>query len=284
MVLDAGVAALVILAGVVHATWNTLVKTGGDRAATLSLVMATGALPWIPVAVLLPLPAMASWPYLLASLLIHLGYYGFLLAAYRHGDLSQVYPIARGSAPALVALGGWLLAAEALRPVEWLGVAVVSLGILSLAWRRGGLHADAKGVGFALLTGATIGAYIVADGLGVRLSGAPVAYIAWLFITEGVAMAALGLWLRRKALGEAWRRSWARGVAGGLLSTFSYGIAVWAMSLGPLAHVAALRETSVVVAAVIGTRLLGEPLGPRRVASAAVVAFGAVVLQTGGAV
>ncbi len=282
MGLEPGVAGLVLLAGVLHATWNTLVKIGGDRTAVLALVMVCGALPWLPFIAFLPPPAMASWPYLGMSLLIHLGYYAFLLGAYRHGDLSQVYPIARGGAPALVALGAWGLAGESLSLGEATGLAVVCLGILSLAWSRGGLNADVRGIAFALLTAATIGAYIVVDGLGVRLSGAPLSYVAWLFVTEGIAMALLGLWLRRRALKAALRTSWASGLLGGLLSTASYGIAVYALSLGPMAHIAALRETSVIVAALIGTRLLGEPFGARRVAAATAVAVGAIVLQIGG--
>lgn len=279
MELDLWVAALVLLAGGLHATWNALVKTGGDRTAVLVLVMSAGALPWLPVLVYLPLPDPASWPYLLASLLVHLVYYAALLAAYRHGDLSKVYPIARGSAPAMVAAGALVLAGEELSATEWLGVAVVSGGIVSLAWRRGDRARDLKGVAFAVLTGLTIAVYVVIDGLGVRLSGEPMAYIAWLFVTEGVTMAAIGIAIRYRDLLFTVRESWARGLLGGLLSTLSYGIAIWAMSVGSMAHVAALRETSVLMAAVIGTRLLGEPFGRHRVVAAALVALGAVLVQ-----
>ncbi|RDD63489.1 EamA family transporter [Ferruginivarius sediminum] len=281
--LEAGAAAAVIFAGVIHATWNTMVKTGDDRTATLALVMAGAALPWIPVAVVLPLPAVASWPFIAASFFIHLFYYAFLLAAYRTGDLSQVYPIARGMAPALVATGAWLFAGEALSLPEAGGIALVCLGILSLAWRRGGLGGDARSVFFAVLTAFAVGGYIVADGMGVRRSGEVFAYIAWVFLTEGFAMAAICAWLRRRSLAYTVRRNALRGLLGGLLSSLSYGITIWAMSFGGMAHVAALRETSVLVAAVIGTRLLGEPFGTRRVAAAAAVACGAVVLQGSGA-
>lgn len=279
MVLETGVAAAVLLAGLLHASWNTLVKTGDDPTTTMLLVMAAGGLPWLPALVLLPPPAPASWPYLGASVVIHLGYFGFLLAAYRHGDLSQVYPIARGGAPALVAGGAWVLAAEALTLPEMAGLAVVCLGIMSLAWRRGGLAGDGLGVAFALLTALTISAYIVADGMGVRRAGGAFSYIAWYFVLDALSAVCLGLWLRRGRLLRALRQNAGRGIVAGLLSTSSYGIAMWAMSLGPMAHVVALRETSVLMAAVIGTRLLGEPFGPRRVAAAAAVAAGAVLLQ-----
>lgn len=282
MTLEAGVAVAVLLAGALHAGWNTLVKTGGDRTATFILIMLGAALAWLPVGLLQGLPDPASWPWLGASVTIHLGYSAALLAAYRHGDLSQVYPIARGSAPALVAAGAWVLAGEALSWPEAAGVAVVSAGILSLAWRRHGPVADRRGVGFALVTGVTIGGYITADGIGVRHAGDPLAYIAWLFVAQGLALAPFGWWLRRAQLRAAWRASWVSGICGGVIASISYGIAVWAMSLGPMAHVTALRETSVLIAALIGTRLLGEPFGIRRVAAAAAVATGAVILQVGG--
>lgn len=282
MTLEAGVAVAVLLAGALHAGWNTLVKTGGDRTATFVLIMLGAALAWLPVGLLRGLPDPASWPWLGASVAIHLVYSAALLAAYRHGDLSQVYPIARGSAPALVAAGAWALAGEALRWPEAAGVAVVSAGILSLAWRRRGPVADRLGVGFALVTGVTIGGYITADGIGVRHAGDPLAYIAWLFVAQGLALAPFGWWLRRAQLANAWRASWVSGICGGVIASISYGIAVWAMSLGPMAHVTALRETSVLIAALIGTRLLGEPFGIRRVAAAAAVATGAVILQVVG--
>lgn len=282
MTLEAGVAAAVILAGALHATWNTLVKTGGDRTTTFMLIMVGAGLAWLPAALVLGLPDPASWPYLAASAFIHLFYSAALLAAYRHGDLSQVYPIARGSAPALVAIGAWLLVDEFLGIAETAGVAMVSAGILSLAWRRRGSRDNPMGVVYALLTGLTIGGYIIADGMGVRHAGNPVAYIAWLFVVQGSVLAPFGWWLRRHRLREAWSTSWVSGILGGVIASISYGIAVWAMSLGPIAHVTALRETSVLIAALIGTRLLGEPFGHWRVIAAAVVAAGAVTLQFAG--
>ncbi|MDX1608561.1 MAG: EamA family transporter [Halofilum sp. (in: g-proteobacteria)] len=283
MTLEFGVAAAVLLAGALHAGWNTLVKTGGDRTATFVLIMLGAGLAWLPVGLLRGLPDPASWPFLAASVFIHLFYSAFLLAAYRHGDLSQVYPIARGSAPALVAIGAWLLAGEALTVAQSAGVAVVCLGILSLAWRRRDRRTEGHGVVFALLTGMTIGGYVLSDGLGVRRAGDPLTYIAWLFVLQGLALVPFGLWLRRGALGAAWRSSWLSGLCGGVIASLSYGIAVWAMGLGPMAHVTALRETSVLIAALIGTRLLGEPFGARRVVAAAMVAGGAVTLQLAGA-
>lgn len=289
MVLEVGVVLAVLAAGTLHATWNAIVKAGGDRTAMLATVMSACALPALPFLFILPLPAPASWPFLATSLVVHWGYYAFLLSAYRYGDLSQVYPIARGAAPALVALGGFLVADEALAAGEVFGVAVVSAGILSLAWRRGGPSAAGPGdshlkaVGFALLTALMISTYLVADGMGVRRAGVPGSYIAWLFVLEVPVLLAPILWLRRRRLRSAFGPVLRHGLIGGLLAAVSYGVAIWAMSLGPLAHVVALRETGVLVAAVIGTHLMGEPFAPRRIAAAAAVAVGATILQAGGA-
>ena len=280
MTLEAGVIIAVIAAGALHAIWNTLVKAGSDRTATFALVMLGAGLVWLPVGVILGFPAAASWPYLAASCFIHLFYSLFLLSAYRHGDLSQVYPIARGSAPALVALGAWSLAGEGLTGLELLGLAAVSGGIISLACLRGRSHGR-MGVAYALLTGLTIGGYVTADGMGVRAAGEPFAYIAWLFVIQGALLGAVGWWLRRETLYAALRASWVPGLCGGVIASLSYGIAIWAMTVAPMAHVTALRETSVLIATLIGVRLLGEPFGRHRVLAAVVVAGGAIVLQIG---
>ncbi len=289
MVLDAGVLLLVLLAAVLHASWNALVKAGEDKLVMQTLVICVHGYLAMPLLFFLPLPEPASWPYLGLSAVIHFVYYAGVIGAYRHGDLSQVYPIARGSAPALVALGAWVLADEALSAAELLGVFTVSLGIVSLTGLprlRGqdgqGDGREAKAVGFALLTGATIASYSLADGLGVRESGNALSYILWLFALEAVPLTAFTLWRRRGRVVAAFKPHLKAGTIGSLLSGLAYGIVIWAMSVAPMAHVVALRETSVVIAAIIGTRLLREPFGRKRIAAAAVVAAGAVLLETGG--
>lgn len=290
MVLDAGVLSLVLLAAVLHASWNALVKAGEDKLVMQTLVICVHGYLAMPLLLFLPLPEPASWPYLGLSALIHFVYYAGVIGAYRHGDLSQVYPIARGSAPALVALGAWFLAGESLSAAELLGVFTVSLGIVSLTGlprrlRRQGGQGDgreAKAIGFALLTGATIASYTLADGLGVRESGHALSYILWLFALEAVPLTAFTLWRRRGRVVAAFKPHLKAGVIGSLLSGLAYGIVIWAMSVAPMAHVVALRETSVLIAAIIGTRLLREPFGRKRIAAAAVVAAGAILLETGG--
>lgn len=293
MTLDTGVLLLVLLAAVLHASWNALVKAGEDKLVMQTLVISVHGFLAMPLLVFLPLPDPASWPYLAASALIHFVYYAGVIGAYRHGDLSQVYPIARGSAPALVALGAWVVAGEGLSAWELLGVFTVSLGIISLTGlpgrrsrNREGQGEDgareAKAIAFALLTGATIASYSLIDGLGVRESGSALSYILWLFALEAIPLTAFAVWRRRGRVVEAFRPHLKAGTIGSLLSGLAYGIVIWAMSVAPMAHVVALRETSVLIAALIGTRLLSEPFGRRRIAAAGVVAAGAILLETGG--
>ena len=272
-----------LLAAVMHATWNAFVKAGGDRLVIMALAMILASPFCLFGALFVPFPDPASWPYLVASIVIHSAYYGFLIHAYRHGDLSQVYPIARGAAPVLVAAAAWIWAGEALRPREMLGVAVVSLGILSLAWRRGHVlrAGEAGSIAFALLTSVSIALYSVTDGIGVRNAGSAISYILWLFALEGWPLFLYALWRRRGRIGVSFLPNLKIGFGAAAISTLAYGIVIWAMSLGAMAHVVALRETSVVMAAAIGAMALKEPFGLRRIAAAATVAAGAVLLNAG---
>ncbi|RMD65327.1 MAG: EamA family transporter [Alphaproteobacteria bacterium] len=283
MPIEPGVLVLVLLAAVLHATWNALVKAGGDRLIMITLVMAAPVPVCIAGLLLLPPLALAAWPFVLASAAIHYLYYALLVHSYRLGDLSQVYPIARGSAPALVAAAAWIFAGEPLRASEMAGVVIVSAGIMSLSWRRraGLREGEAWAIGLALLNGLTIAAYLLVDGMGVRRSGHPLSYIAWLFVLEAAPLIILTLWRRRGDLVAAFRPHWRTGLGGGLIAGISYGIAIWAMGQGPMAHVVALRETSVIFGAAIGTLILKEPFGRRRIIAATVVATGAVLLNLG---
>lgn len=271
---------LVLAAAVMHAVWNTFIKIGGDRLLTIAAVMAASGALGIGLAFVGPSPAPESWPYIVLSVAIHTAYFLLLIAAYRVGDLSHAYPIARGVAPLLVAAGAWVFAGETLGPGGLAAVAVISAGILSLAFAGGGgPDRDWRHLGYPLATGAMIAAYTVADGLGVRLSGAPASYIGWLFMFSGLPITVIALYQRGAAVPAFLHRDWKPVLIASALSFTAYGLAIWALTLGAMAHVSALRETSVVIAALIGTRLLGEPFGRRRVWSAVAVAGGVVALN-----
>ena len=277
------IAAMVLVAALAHAAWNALVKGDDDRLVTLGAVNAMRFLLCIPAVLVLPLPDRASWPYLLASAILHVGYYIFLLSAYRFGDLSKVYPLARGLSPLIVAAGAFALAGERLGPVALAGVAIACAGIASLSFGDDATRADEhrRGVLFAAGTALFIAGYTITDGMGARLSGHAVSYVAWLTILDGLPMLLAAGALRRPAFARHLAaRAW-KSVAGGALQLTAYGLVVWALSIAPMAAVSALRETSVLFAAIIGVKLLGEPLGARRIAAAALVAAGVVMIEWG---
>ncbi|MDP6564616.1 MAG: EamA family transporter [Alphaproteobacteria bacterium] len=271
---------LVLAAACMHAGWNAIVKVVDDRLVSLTLInlvhsgMALLALPFVAF------PAAAAWPFLIASVVIHFGYYVGLIMQYRFGDLSHVYPLARGTAPLLVAAVAWLWAGEVLDPLSVLAVLLVTGGILSLAL-SGRAHAGSRhAVAWALFTAMMIAGYSLADGFGGRASGDVLGYIAWLFLLDGLTLLPLLPFLRPPAkLIPALARHWRGGLAGGVLSTVAYGLVIWAMSQTPLALVTSLRETSVIIAAGIGTLVLGEPFGRRRILAACLVVLGIALLE-----
>lgn len=269
-----------LLAAFLHASWNALVKVGGDGLVRLGIINMTASLCCVPLLFITDFPAAASWPYLAASILIHQAYYVFLIQGYRFGDLSLVYPIARGVAPLLVAIGGYMLADETLNMAGIGAVLVICIAIFSLAFEPG-RSASSRAVFFALCTGATIAAYTVCDGIGGRLAGEVMGYIAWLFFLEGPPIFFLALWLRRRALLHSLRTNGLAGVAGGAFAVTAYGLVIWAMSSTPMTYVSAVRETSVLIAALIGTRLMREPAAARRTLAAVLVIIGVIVLQMG---
>lgn len=273
------VALVVLLAALLHAAWNAMLGAGEDRALDTVLVATGGSLAAAAVLPFLPLPARASWPYVLASVAIHTAYFAALIGAYRGGDFSPSYTLMRGTAPMITALGGWL-AGERLGGSQWLGVVLVSGGVAAMGTfgrRRGA--ATSRTTGWALGNAAVIASYTLVDGRGVRLSGHAPSYTLWVFFLDVLPL--LGWTLARRGR-EAARYAagrWRRGLVGGALMVTAYGLVLWSMTRAPVAAVAALRETSVVFAAVIGARLLKEPFGGARMAAAAVVAAGVALLE-----
>lgn len=280
--MDTHVFFAVLAAAAFHAGWNALLKVKLEPLTTVSLISAACGLVVLPFALLVDMPELAAWPFIGMSLALHLVYYIALAEAYRFGDLSQVYPIARGTAPLITALGGVIWLGEPLGLTGWLGVILLGAGIVALSLRRRGAGLSAfhgRSVAFALLTALTIAAYTLVDGTGARIGPSPAPYIVWLFILDGLMMAIFGLLRMPAAMIEGAKSSWQLVLAGGALSTAAYAIAIWAMTVAPIALVAALRETSVLFAALIGIVFLREPVYALRIVAGCVVLAGIVLLR-----
>jgi drug/metabolite transporter (DMT)-like permease len=275
--LDAWVIGLVLLAALLHASWNAITKASGDPMLTLWLVTFTGSAIGAVGACFVDFPHRDAWPFLAASVVLHFAYELFLLSAYRLGDLSQVYPIARGLAPCIVAALAALFAGEVLDARQSAGLAMAAIAIGSLA-RTGGI-ARRGAVPAAVATALMIGSYTFVDGQGVRLAGNPFSFIAWSFLLDAIPLTLVVIVLRRHRVPSFLRAGAGSALAGGAMATLAYAIVLWAMGRGGMAHVSALRETSVLIAALIGTRLLGEPFGARRVAASAAVAVGLALMH-----
>jgi phosphonate utilization associated putative membrane protein len=282
---------LAVLCGaVLHAGWNALVKSSGDKELDTALVHFLGALVALPPLLAVGPPPAGTWPFIAASLVIHIAYYITLAGAYKHGDLGMTYPIMRGSAPLLVALGSSLVLGEALSPLAWVGVLGVTVGValVGLAHPGEALH-HRRALRFALANAVVIAAYTFVDGTGVRTSvaggGSALNYVLLLFVLDGFPYPAMVVLRRdvagRRAIVEYAKRRWPLAALGGAASIGSYAIALWAMTRAPVAAVSALRETSVLFATLLGAWLLKERLGPQRLAGALVIVGGVVALRFG---
>ncbi|EWY36947.1 multidrug DMT transporter permease [Skermanella stibiiresistens SB22] len=270
-----GVLAAVMCAALLHAGWNAVLRGGGDRLWSMTLMMIAVTCVTAVASLFLPWPNAASWPYVIASAIIHTAYNLSLVRTYRSGDLGQTYPISRGSSPVLVALGAAVFAGETLDAASSLGIALVSGGILSLAFQGRGVRADFLPA--AVTTGVLIGAYTVVDGIGVRLSGDSLAYANTMFLLWSVTMPVIFLATGRRPPRYTPART-VMALAGGLVSILAYGIVIWAMRHDAMGVVSALRETSVVFAALIGWIFLKEKLSARRMISCVAIALGAACL------
>ena len=277
---------IVLCAALLHASWNALIKSGVDKAADTALITVAGAVVAFPFMLWIGLPNWGAWPYLLASLVIHVGYYIALVEAYEHGDLGLTYPIMRGFAPLLVALGSGLFIGEVPSAAAWLGIVgiTVGVGLVGLAHPGEALH-HRRALTFAFANACLIAVYTTVDGVGVRANGGAARYVLLLFVLDGFLYPALVWWRRsaaeRNALVAYARTRWALAVLGGSASIGAYGIALWAMTRAPVASVAALRETSVLFAAVLGTVLLKERFGLQRAIGTGVIVAGVMALRFG---
>jgi len=281
---DPLVLTLVLSAAVCHAGWNALVKSGDAPWVRMATMMAISGVCGLVMTPFFPMPEAAVWPYLLGSAIIHQVYFTTVCLGYRLGDLSQVYPIQRGIAPFLVAAGAYFAAGETLNTAGIVSVAIIGLAIISLTTGKRGESVNPKAVACALGTGTMIAAYTVLDGLGGREAGDVFGYIAWLMVIGAFPFGLSVAFFHRQTPLSELRQDIRVGVFGGLLTFAAYGAVIWALSITPMTYVSALRETSVVIAALIGSRMLNEPFGGRRIAAAACVAAGVILLQLSRAV
>lgn len=280
MTLSWAVVGAVLFGALLHASWNALVKSSSDKDLDMAVIHLIGSFLGIPLVALAGWPVAAAWPYIAASVVVHIGYYLALTGAYRHGELGLTYPLMRGVAPLLVALSATFTLGETLSPLAWAGVVGISCGVLVLGLNAHALKAP-KAVGFALANAVIIAIYTVIDGLGVRASGNALQYVATLFLLDGWPFALLMFATRGRAIGRYARQRWPVATLGAFASLGSYGIALWAMTQAPVATVAALRETSVFFAVLLGAWFLKEPFTPRRVLGACVIVAGVMALRLG---
>jgi phosphonate utilization associated putative membrane protein len=282
MTLSWPVVLAVLLGALLHAGWNALVKSSTDKEMDTALIHLIGSLMAIPLVLLVGWPPRSAWPYLAASITIHIGYYFALTGAYRHGELGLTYPLMRGVAPLLVALSASVALGEQLSLLGWLGVLGISLGVLVLGLSQHAFEAP-KAVAFALTNAVFIALYTVVDGQGVRAAGnhltTTLQYVATLFMLDGWPFALL-VFLRRRGKVLAYaRQRWPLALGGAIASLGSYGIALWAMTHAPVATVSALRETSVLFGALLGVWLLKEAFTLRRVVATCAIVAGAMALR-----
>lgn len=268
---------LTLFAALLHAGWNALLRGGDDRLWSMSIMCVAIAAVCVLIAPFMPIPARASWPWALLSALLHVGYNLCLVRSYRSGDLGQSYPIARGSSPLMVTCAAAIFAGEKIELRTLAGIALISGGILLLAISGG--KGRMPNLRYPLATGAFIAAYSVVDGIGVRLSGSALSYTLWMSACWGALMPALYIALRDAKSLLRWRPGLPVAAAGGLVSLLAYGIIIEAMASAPIGAVSALRETSVLFAAVLGYLFLGETLTIGKMLACAVIAAGTFMMN-----
>jgi phosphonate utilization associated putative membrane protein len=278
------VVAAVLFGALLHASWNALIKAGNDKALDTALMHFLGCGVGAMLVALVGLPKREALPWLATSVVIHIGYYVTLVGAYRHGELGFAYPVMRGTAPLIVALLSGRLIGEHVPLAAWLGVAGISTGVLAIGLTRSAHESGSRrhALGYALANAAIIAAYTIVDGIGVRTSGNALQYVALLFLVDGLPYFALVVWQRRAALQPAvayMRGRWRVALLGSCASLGAYGIALWAMTKAPVASIAALRETSVLFAALIGVVMLKERFHVQRAVGTGAIIAGVMALR-----
>ncbi|AQT79965.1 EamA family transporter [Mycolicibacterium litorale] len=273
------IVAAVLVSALMHAVWNSLAHAVSDRLVGFALIGAVDSIGGGVMALTAGPPNASGWPFIIASAALHVAYNLLLLASYQLGEFSQMYPLARGTSPWLVAVISVMVLGNKLPATQLAGILAISGGLIALVLVGGRpRRSDLPALSAAVLTGVMIAAYTVVDGVGVARTPL-LAYIGWMFFLQGPPIAVIAVLRRRGGrLGPALRASASAGITGGVISLGAYAIVLWAQTSGALAAIAALRETSIVFGALIGAVFLGERLGPRRVVAAAVVLVGVLLI------
>ena len=286
--MDVGLLALFLGLGsaVTLASANAFVKASGDILMSRAVLSLSGAVMIAPAAFFVPLPTPETWALLALSVPAHMAYQTALIRAMHRGDLSLVFPVMRGSAPLLTAVAAFLFLGENLSWLAVAGLVVASLATMVFAIpENAGAETDPKrrraALGWALLTGAGIALYNVVDARGVRAAPSPFTFIVWMFILDSAGVNLAAIWTRRSKYLDGLRTKWRYGATAAAFSIVSYSMALYGFSVAPVAYVSALRETSVVFAAILGLWMLKEGFGSRRVAAASVLAGGLIMIQLG---
>jgi drug/metabolite transporter (DMT)-like permease len=269
----------VLGAAFLHAFWNGQIKTGvSKQTSMLILTVGQGGI-GLFVAVFRGLPVIEAWPWLIASGVIHMLYQLFLAYAYEQGDLSRVYPIARGAAPMIVVIFSVLFLTDPINGWEYIGIAVLGAGIVLMARGVFGNNESLELLPFALGSACATAGYSLVDGLGARVSGDAITYVTWVFVMSGVFYVPAVLALRGRTVLIADRRAWTVGLVAAAASYFAYAIVVWAMTLAPIAVVTALRETSILFAVLIGWIAFGERMDRGKIAAAILIVLGVLLTR-----
>ncbi len=271
----------VLIAAFCHASWNAIIRLRGDKLVSMTqLVIAAGVIAF-PGLFFFPILPAQAWPYVIVSAIVHVGYNTCLALAYHHGELTKVYPLVRGSAPLTTLVVSLLFLNEAVDASEVVGIVIVAAGIMALTLDRGWrvLIASPHALFYAAATSLCITAYTLSDGLGARLADNAHQYVVWLFFLDMLPTLAVVILIRRRAFFAAIGENWVSGLAGGALSLVAYWIVIWAFTVAPIPIVAALRETSILFALLIGMLWLGEKVTPIRGASILLVLCGLAVMR-----
>ena len=280
--MDPFVFSAVLLAAFLHAAWNVLVRMQADRLVSLSILQVLMGVLGLGLVLVFGLPRPESYPYALASGLLHTGYNLFLVRAYRAADLSQVYPIARGAAPLLTMTASLIFLSDGVHGGVITAILLLVLGLIMAGWQRErSSNPDPQAVLYALGTACFIAVYSFTDGLGARASGQAFGYAGLLFILDAIFLMIAGTLMRGRGFVPSLLPHWKQGLVGGTASGLAYAIVIWAMAQAPIATVAALRETSIIFALVMSARLLKETLTVQRVLGALLIAAGAILLRIG---